>query len=98
MLQSSYKVDILLRGVPEISISPMLLPAMSPGNLVNLILVANVNVWMPDQSLMGVDYYTLSTDSGNNTHFSRPYCIVTLTHNALREWVTQANQYTITTG
>ena len=44
MLQSSYKVDILLRGVPEISISPMLLPAMSPGNLVNLILVANVNV------------------------------------------------------
>ena len=41
---------------PEITISLILLPAMSPGNLINLILVANVNVSMPDQSMMGVDY------------------------------------------
>lgn len=41
---------------PEISSGPIFLPAMSPGNLDNLILVANVNVSMPDQSLMGVDY------------------------------------------
>ena len=29
---------------PEMSIDPILLRAMSPGNLINLILVANVNV------------------------------------------------------
>ena len=34
--------------------------------------------------------------SGNNTQFSLPYCILTLTLNALQAWVTQATQYTIT--
>ena len=35
--------------------------------------------------------------SGNNARFSPPYCILTLSHNALQARVTQATQYTITT-
>ena len=35
--------------------------------------------------------------SGNNTQFSLPYCILTLTLNTLQAWVTQATQYAFTT-